>query len=516
MTDPLDHLVTDPDRGADALTAALARAEVELGAPIAVSRVALDTFDGRLHGAGLRLEHRRGLANELVLVDRTGAPPAHLPLDRPPTAPDELPAGPFRARLAAVVQERALLPLVSVASTVRSGQRRDRRGKATVSVDLYEQLDVVGDRAASLLLPPWAAEVRGTVGHGAALQQVLDRLGGRGFSARPGDLVDVVAESLGIDVRCRTSSPTVPLDPDEPALAAFQRVLLNLADAIEANLLGTIDDIDPEFLHELRVAVRRSRSVLSKAKGVVPEDVRQHHRVELAWLGDLTSPARDLDVYLLEWDGYVAPLEPAAATALEPVRTELERRRVAAHEALSAALRSDRYEELVAKWERWLREPAATSSGAPVAGAVVAERVASAQRRVLSRGRDINSASPPESLHDLRKDAKQLRYLLECFGSLMPDKPRKAFVSSLKSLQDNLGAHQDAEVHVALLRELAETLHGRTAVDAATLLAMGQLMEVLDRRRIAEREDFAARFAGYDTTATARSLSALLRGIRSR
>ena len=57
--------------------------------------------------------------------------------------------------------------------------------------------------------------------------------------------------------------------------------------------------------------------------------------------------------------------------------------------------------------------------------------------------------TPAEQVHDLRKDAKKLRYLLECFGSLLPKSPRKQFVKRLKALQDNLGEHQDAEVHVA-------------------------------------------------------------------
>ncbi len=512
MPDLLDHLLVGPtgDDG-NAADAALARAGVELGAEATSTRTVLDTFDGRLHAAGLRLEHRRGATSELVLLDRSGAPSAHLPTATAPAAPDELPPGPFRSRVAAIVQERALLPVVGLTSRVRTGERRDRRGKATVTVELHTRLALVGDRAAAELLPRWVAEVHGALGHDGALQQVLDRAAARGLTARPGDLVDLAAEVLGVDLRGRTSSPTVPLSPGEPALEGFRRVLLNLADAIEANLLGTIDDVDPEFLHELRVAVRRTRSVLARAKGVLPEEVREHHRAELGWLGTLTGPARDLDVHLLEWSAGLALLEPSAAVALEPVRVELERRRAAAHGTLSEALQSDRYELLVAGWERWLRAGAGevAAADAPTVGAVVAERIAAAQRRVLKAGRAITPDSPPDALHDLRKDAKQLRYLLECFGSLLPAKPRKAFVTHLKVLQDNLGAHQDAEVQVALLRELAETLEGPTA----TLLAMGQLIEVLDQRRLAEREAFAERFSSYDTRPTARALDALVRGI---
>jgi CHAD domain-containing protein len=74
---------------------------------------------------------------------------------------------------------------------------------------------------------------------------------------------------------------------------------------------------------------------------------------------------------------------------------------------------------------------------------------------------------------------------------------RKAAVARLKQLQENLGEHQDAEVHVTMLRELAHDLSDAGA-DAATIIATGRLVELLDRRRAAARVEFAERFAAYD------------------
>jgi len=51
----------------------------------------------------------------------------------------------------------------------------------------------------------------------------------------------------------------VALTPDLPGDCAASALCLRLLDAIEANLPGTLDDRDPEFLHDLRVAVRRTR-----------------------------------------------------------------------------------------------------------------------------------------------------------------------------------------------------------------------------------------------------------------
>ena len=134
---------------------------------------------------------------------------------------------------------------------------------------------------------------------------------------------------------------------------------------------------------------------------------------------------------------------------------------------------------------------------------------------MLDDGRLITPDSEPERLHDLRKDAKKLRYLIECFGSLFDTRPRKKFVRRLKDLQDNLGEHQDAEVHVQQIADLAHELHDDRSVGVGSLLAMGQLTESLERRRQRARVEFGERFGAYDTPATQRALDELLDPMRS-
>ena len=48
-----------------------------------------------------------------------------------------------------------------------------------------------------------------------------------------------------------------------PAPVAVARLLLRLLDTCESNVDGVLRDIDTEFLHDLRVAVRRTRSASS-------------------------------------------------------------------------------------------------------------------------------------------------------------------------------------------------------------------------------------------------------------
>jgi CHAD domain-containing protein len=508
---------SNPSLPASSVLGALGRAGFEIGPAVATGHTVLDTFDGRLHDAGSLLELVDGPDAALVLTSgpagaTTAAPPppARLGWTGPaPAWPQELPPGPFRQRLAAITKERALLPAFTMRSTARVARRRDKRGKVVVSVEVHEQITTPG-------APPWVATVVPVAGHAGAAadaEQLLRRL-----DAPPaaGGASVTVARLAGVSLAGTASSPSVPLVASDDALVAYRAVLANLAETIEVNLPGTVADVDSEFLHELRVAVRRSRSVLSGGKGIVPEEVRDRFGGELRWLGQITTDPRDLDVYILGWSDYVAPLPTRDASLLEPVRVELERRRVAAHEQLATDLRGERATGALASWRRWLtaeRSPGDDGSDVAV-GPVVARRIAKLQRGLLRDGRAIGDDTPGERLHDLRKDAKKLRYHLECFGGLLESKPRKAFVGHLKALQDNLGEHQDAEIHVDQLRHLGRDLHGRPGVDADVLLAMGRLSDHLDRRRQAARDEFAERFASYDTKANRAALDDLLEPLR--
>ena len=472
----------------------------------------VDTFDGRLHRAALRLELRRSDVVELVLSGERVVP-AHLQVDVAPRVLADLPAGPFRARIAALVDVRALLPQLRVRTSRSTGVWRDRTGKVVAIAELHEDVHLLDRPAIDRFT---TIEIHDVPGYTKRSDRVLAVLQDLGLEASASDTLTQCAEAAGVDLAGFTSTATVPLESEMASLEGFRAVLANLDEAIAANWQGTIDQVDPKFLHDLRIALRRTRTVLAASKSVVPTAVLDPAREGFAWLAGATGAARDLDVYLLEWERYTDPLGVEAAAALAPVRDVLARHCAEAHLELEGVLRSERAAELMAEWRRWLAEPAGDDNlprraGQPL-GRTVAKRIARAHKALIDEGRLIGPDTPAEDVHSLRKDAKKLRYLIECFGSLLPDKPRRQYVKRLKALQENLGEHQDAEVHMMLLRSLAPDLHA-TGADVGTMVAIGQLTERLDQTRAAARAEFAGRFADYDSSATKRSLDDLLQAI---
>jgi CHAD domain-containing protein len=299
----------------------------------------------------------------------------------------------------------------------------------------------------------------------------------------------------------------VELTAGMPAGRAVQAVLLRLLDTLGANVTGAVRDIDTEFLHDLRVAVRRTRSALKLCGAALPAGLAGAYRGEFKWLGDVTTPVRDLDVYLLSYDGMAAGLRAATPGELAPFHQHLAGRRELAHADLARALRSRRFTTLQAGWRAELTGKRA-GARAP-AGPMAAKWLRLAHRRVLAAGQAITADSPPESLHDLRKRGKELRYLLEFFASLHDPAIHRQAVHDLKGLQDCLGEYQDCQVQQHEIRLFAAQMMADPDVPATALLAMGELAGRIAGREQTAREEFAGRFGDFAAPAGRQRFAAL-------
>jgi CHAD domain-containing protein len=480
-----------------ALVARIAdRLEVQAARPRTVDRVLLDTFDGRLRVAGLSAERS---APDSVVLREPGTPArkAEVPAAARHLA-SELPAGPMRDRLAPVLGVRALLPLVRVRSRTRSLAVLNGDAKTVVRLEV-ERGQVVGDGEQPAPLAPrvW---VRPVLGYDKDFRRVAEALTSEiGLAPASAPLLDEALAAAGGRPAGAPSKVGASLIRGTRADQAAGIVLSRLADIAERNLPGTLDDLDTEFLHDLRVSVRRARSVLRELRGVHPPAERAHLRAELRWVQGLTGPVRDLDVQLLEWEELTAAFPPERAADLAPLRRLLSRRRADALRTMRDGLHSPRFENAISEWRALAaRSPApVTVADRPRAElaieAVAADRIRSVYRRMVGDGRRIDDASPPEALHDLRKRGKELRYLLELFGGLFPGPLVKSMVSALKGLQDVLGRYQDRAVQVQLLRELGGELAAERDGPAA-LMAAGVAVEALLANQEAARGDFAERF----------------------
>lgn len=230
------------------------------------------------------------------------------------------------------------------------------------------------------------------------------------------------------------------LAPDAPAsdapLDALRSRLREQLHATLANDPGTRLGRDPESLHDMRVAVRRTRALLRAGEQLFTNDV-SGFAGELEWLGEKLGAVRDLDVMIDRLRAESADLDAAA------LLRDLGQRRSRARSSLLKALNSARYFDLL---DRFVLEiDALAPSGDAATLNDVAERELKALRK---RVRKTGGDAPDEELHGLRKRGKRVRYAYELVG-------KGSVVRRAKAFQDVLGEHQDSVVAEATLRELA-------------------------------------------------------------
>lgn len=485
----------DPD---EAVALLGERLDLQPGRATRRERLLLDSFDGRLRAAGLRAEVVGG---ELVVYE-PGAPARRATVKRARRyLVSELPEGVVRERLAGVLGPRALLPRARLRSTVRPIAVVDGDAK-TVARLTFERSEVAGGSKGPVTLAPRLL-IRPVLGYDNAYERTLDAARDRlGFEAAGRTLFDDAVKAAGGRPGGVKSKPRVALRPGTRADEAAGRVLTALADIAEANLPGTIDDLDPEFLHDLRVSIRRARSVLRELKGVLPSAARSHLREELKWAQALTGPMRDLDVQLLGWDALTASLASGRAADLAALHEVLEHRRAAERARLRRGLRSERFRAALRDWRALAAEPVAIGEdpdrphAATPIDALAGSRIRKVYRAMLRDGKAIGDDSPPEALHELRKRGKELRYLLELFGAPYPEDVVKPMVSTLKDLQDVLGRFQDGTAHAEFLRGLAHGLAKEPGGPAA-LLALGSVLDAVEADQHVARAEFAEAFAPF-------------------
>ena len=502
----------------------------EAGAPGARRRTWLDTFDWRLYRAGLMLEFEQARRGGRLLLSRAdGTPQAEQPVTGwPPRRPAlDLPPGPVRDRIMVLIRPRALLPIVRASSTVSVTRLLNADGK-TVARLVAEHITVTAVAASPTAAGPTAAgttaelplrlaitEVRGYPGQARRASTLL--AGVPGVSSASQSVFTAALTALGRHPADYTSGVDAEITASMPASVAVARLLLRLLDTLEQNVDGVLRDIDTEFLHDLRVAVRRSRSAIKLLGEVLPADLARHYAAEFKWLGDLTTPTRDLDVHLLGFGSMTAQLIAASPADLEPFRAFLVRRRAREFRRLAAALRGPRFRAITDDWRKVLLE--IRDAGAsrrrrrePTAAELALRTTERAFRRIAAHGAAITADSPPESLHDLRKRAKELRYLLEFFASLHDPVAYRKVVGELKSLQDCLGDFQDSQVQREEIHTLADAMLAERAAPAATLLAMGEIAAKLTLSQAEARADFARRFARFAGPAGQERIRVLLEG----
>ncbi|MCR6486446.1 CHAD domain-containing protein [Amycolatopsis sp. OK19-0408] len=251
----------------------------------------------------------------------------------------------------------------------------------------------------------------------------------------------------------------VVVGPADPAAHHVRAKLDREIRALLAYEPGTRSGADPEDLHQMRVALRRMRSVL-KLSGRLVGDGAEPVRAELGWLGQSLGEVRDYDVLVGHLREVIADFEVRDQEAGRRLVSRFVTERATAKRRLTRALSSARYSTLLREVSLLSRSSAEEVADEPhdlVTG------LAKPHRKLAKAVRALSADPPDDDLHALRIHGKKLRYAAELAQTSAKKKRAKRIKKLIKATRDFqtvLGDHQDAVLAAERMRTVLASVDG--------------------------------------------------------
>jgi CHAD domain-containing protein len=405
----------------------------------------------------------------------------------------------MRVKLEGMLGLRGLAAVAEGNLRLRQGELRNEMGKI---VCRFEWASVsAGKHGGEALLH--AIQIMPLLGYEAEATRVVEHLTLRGASTSGDGPLEVLLRHANCEPQKYTLRPTFGLEMDTPAREAVERIVRTILEIATRNVPGILNDLDTEFLHDYRICLRKIRSLLSLVRDVYPAKETQRMRNILGDLARQTNRLRDLDVYLLARDEYFGLLPPGIHPALERMFEDFSAEREIEMRRVASKIRSPVNRQILREIDEYFSEETqhepSPAAGHPV-GPLVFRRIYKRYRKIVAIAAGIGAETPDEAVHQIRIECKKLRYLMEFFAELIPQKEGPVMQRMLRRLQNRLGEFNDASVQQQSLLDYWEQKCPGTEV----ALGLGGLVSILYHRQQETRghiEQALEEFCGGSTAA---------------
>ena len=466
----------------------------------------LDSFDWRLHKKGWQLLNKEG--HYSIVRAKDGKVISEIDAGRKKDARfiKDFPDSNFSRKLVEVLEMRALLPVAKFKKKVNRVSLCNEDDKITAHIE-FEELTIpyTGHTVTRCSIVP----VRGYNNESREIRKIFNELNMP--PARVPAVVDLL-EQVGIRPGSYSSKINVILKPDISAAKSVQLILGSLVKIMHLNIEGVKENIDTEFLHDLRVAIRRARSLLGQTEGVIDVKTKVRLQTYLKTMSAATGRVRDLDVYLLKKDEYLSKVPESMKNGVIRLFSVLQRRRRDARNRMIKAIAGAEFKDALEGLDRFIESDLIVKenttgiiSAADLARKVIFKRFT----KVIKYGGRISIDTPINEFHRLRIECKKLRYLMEFFESLFPEHKVKLLIGQLKKLQENLGDFNDLSVQQKFLNEYIAGIDPKTSQSIMLAAATGSLITLLAYDQAQVRSHFLGVFRVFSSNENKEHFKAL-------
>jgi inorganic triphosphatase YgiF len=278
-----------------------------------------------------------------------------------------------------------------------------------------------------------------------------------------------------------------PLKKSQSIASALQGLIGACLAHVQSNVPGALLKLDEEYLHQVRVGLRRLRVALSITQRFRTDDELTALREQVAKLCVELGRSREWDVFVTQTLAPICTRLPEHE-GLREVLALSERARKKQHAGMESSLASPEFQRMLLRFGAWMQDEQWGEAENTLEQFAV-ETLKKRYKTAVKSGNAVTGTDAAQ-LHALRIACKKLRYSIEMLGSLYSDTKTKDYVAALADLQDILGTLNDIAVAHRLLSELDN------AARHDTLALIRGWMEHDYAERVAEFGKAWKRFSG--------------------
>jgi CHAD domain-containing protein len=263
----------------------------------------------------------------------------------------------------------------------------------------------------------------------------------------------------------RPCAGLMSIGPQENMAETGRRILLRQLEQMVSRQYGLPYHEDAEYVHEMRVAIRRLRAAIGVFRKGFADGLKAENE-QLRTLADALGAARDADVFIEFIRGYLKTCPRKIRPLLAGLLACQKRLRGRHHRQLLGLFQTEDQARFLRRLYQRLQRPVGAQGGLVPARGKRADGAGERARKMLRRrmkqviafGRRLDLLSSDEQ-HQLRIACKKLRYTAEFFTGLCPSSLQR-LVNVMTRMQDLLGMSHDADVYSARLEKYSLKRYG--------------------------------------------------------
>lgn len=259
---------------------------------------------------------------------------------------------------------------------------------------------------------------------------------------------------------------------------AAERILASRSIDVFSHERGVREGVDPEAIHDMRVALRRLQAALRLFKVCYPPKRLRRYRRQLRTLLQALGAVRDQDVIIgalaLHAEASAGPVKEGLARVMTQRRTAQQQERAKSLRLLDKLQKGNFSQSLLSfvRGARGFKRVASQRQFGPEVVGIAAKALSSWN----GRRREVQAQGDSETLHQMRIAIKHLRYTME-LCRLANGHQYQGCVERLAEMQRVLGDIHDADV---LVECLAESL---PCAPIAAIRGLADIMTVIRQKR---------------------------------